>query len=57
MPRLTCIIYATLGIKFSKQFFFWLTNSSVNNNLWLPFWMNTKCLKNNLLAFVHQEYP
>ena len=30
--RLACSIYATLGIKFSKQAFFRVNNSSINNN-------------------------
>ena len=55
--RLTCIIYAKLGIKFSNQYFLGVTNSSINNNLVLPFWMKTKCMKNYLFAYVYQEYP
>ena len=32
LMRLACSIYATLGIKFSKQAFFRVNNSCINNN-------------------------
>ena len=44
------------GIKFSKQSFLGLTNSSINNNFGLHFWMKTMCKENNVRAYVYYEY-
>ena len=54
--RFTCSIYATLGIKFSKQAVFRVNNSSINNNFGPPFWVTTKCMKRNLLAYIDNGY-
>ena len=35
---------------------FRVTNSSINYNLGLPFWMKTKCMKSNLLVYIYQGY-
>ena len=42
--------YTTLGIKFSKQAFFRVNNSGIDNNFQLPFRMTTKCMKSDTCA-------
>ena len=41
-----------IGHYISKQSFFRMTSSSINNNFGLPFLMKTKCMKDELLAYV-----